>query len=192
MALDLSTYRQIQVANFVKLDIPNYAVLRFCDYTTPYTLNGEYYATIGSLLSITDTYSELRASEQEVTVAVSGIPSGSVEEILTNNPKGASIEIRRAFFNVEGQFLNITGNPAMKFRGKVVNYSMDESWDSQTRTASHEILLQCSSLIGTLNNKVAGRKTNPYDEKKFFPDDLGMLRVPTIIRTNFNFGAPQK
>lgn len=191
MSVDLSAFRAVQPAMFVRLDIPDYDVLRFSDFNRPYILDGELYSNLGSLLSVSTTASEIRASEGEITIVISGIPAGSVAEILDNNPKGCSIQIKRAFFNpTTGEILPVSGNPATKFIGIVSNYAMDEDFDFQSQQATFTISLICSSILSVLKNKVVGRRTNPYDEVKFYPGDNGMSRVPTVANTNFQFGAP--
>mgnify|MGYP003645709116 CR=1 FL=1 len=191
MSVNLSGYRAIQNALFVRLDIQGYDVLKFTDLGRSYTINGELYTNVGSLLSVTGTTTEIKATENELLVGISGIPTNSVAEILYNNPKGSSILVTRAFFQPQtGELLNIGGNPAIKYKGFVSNYSMTEQWDFQTQTASHTITFNCSSVISILSKKTTGRRTNPYDEQRFFPGDVSMGRVPTISNSNFQFGAP--
>lgn len=191
MSVDLSTYRAVQPAFFVRLDIEDYAVLRFSDFNRPYNLEGELYSNLGSLLSVSSSASEIRASATEVNIVISGIPAGSVEEILDNNPKGSAIQIKRAFFNpITSEILPVVGNPATKFIGLVSNYAMDEDWDFRGQQSTFTISFICSSVLSVLQNKVVGRRTNPYDEEKYFPGDVGMSRVPTVANTNFQFGAP--
>lgn len=191
MSVNLSGFRAIQAAMFVRLDIEGYDVLRFSDLGRNYTLDGEEYTNLGSLLSVTGSVSEVRATESEFSIAISGIPTNAVAEILNNNPKGSSILVQRGFFNpITGELLSVSGNPAIKFSGLVTNYSMNEEWDFASQTASHTIVLICSNIVSILNNKVAGRRTNPYDQERFFPGDKSMTRVPTVANSNFQFGAP--
>jgi hypothetical protein len=191
MSVDLSAYRQIQPALFVRLDIEDYAVLRFSDFNRPYILDGELYSNLGSLLSVGSSASEIRASASEINIVISGIPAGTVSEILDNNPKGSAIQIKRGFFDpITGEILPVAGNPAIKFLGLVSNYAMDEDWDFKGQQSTFTITLICSSVLSVLKNKVVGRRTNPYDEDKFYPGDSGMNRVPTVVNTNFQFGAP--
>jgi hypothetical protein len=191
MALNLSTYRAVKTNNFVKLVIPNYQTLLFSDANTTLTIAGDTYTNIGQLLYIGESGSEIRALEQETTVGISGIPPGSVAEILNNNPKGGSIEIRQAFFDpATGVLLPISGNPLFKFKGLVTNYNMSEEWDNTSRTSSFTIVMQCTSLITTILEKVAGRRTNDADQQSLYPGDLSMSRVSTITRAQFQFGKP--
>lgn len=191
MTLNLSSYRAVKSNNFVKLTIPDYETLLFSDANTPLTIAGDAYTNIGQLLYISDSRSEIRALEQEITVGISGIPPGSVAEFLDNNPKGGSIEIRQAFFNPSsGVLLPIAGNPLFKFKGLVSNFSMSEEWDNASKTSSFTIVLQCTSLITTILEKVSGRRTNDSDQQTLYPGDLSMSRVVTVTRAQFQFGKP--
>lgn len=191
MSVNLSGYRAVQPALFVRLDIQDYAVLRFSDFNRPYILDGELYSNLGSLLSVGTSASEIRATATEINIVISGIPAGTVSEILDHNPKGSALQIKRAFFDpTTGQILPIAGNPATKFIGIVSNYAMDEDWDFRGQQSTFTISLICSSVLSVLQNKVVGRRTNPYDQEKLYPGDAGMNRVPTVANANFQFGAP--
>ena len=191
MALDLSSYRAVQIANFVKLVIPDYATILVSDAQTTQTIAGDVYTNIGQLLYISDSRSEIRALDQAITVSISGIPAGSVAEILDNNPKGSAITIRQAFYNpTTGALLSIAGNPLIKFKGLVSNYSMSEEWDNASRTASFSIALECTSLITNILEKISGRRTNDADQQSLYPGDLSMSRVSTITNAQFQFGKP--
>ena len=191
MALDLSSYRAVQTANFVKLVIEDYGNILVSNAQVSQTISGDTYTNIGQLLYISDSRSEIRALEQSVTVGISGIPAGSVAQILDNNPKGSAITIRQAFYNpTTGTILSIAGNPLIKFRGIVTNYNMTEEWDNASKTASFTIVLECTSLITNILEKVSGRRTNDADQQTLYPDDLSMSRVSTITRAQFQFGKP--
>lgn len=191
MSINLAGFRAIQVANFVKLSVPGRPVVRFSDFNQTVTVAGEVYTDIGSLLSIGDTASELRVLDRRITVGVSGIPAGNIAEFLDNNPRTGSIDIRQVFFDpVTQQPLAIAGNPALRFRGLIDNFSMTEEWDLETRISSFNILFNCISQISYLRNTVAGRRTNDRDQQRVAPGDLSMSRVFTISRTRFQFGKP--
>ena len=191
MPVDLSPYRSVQTNMFVKLVVPAYATLTFSDYYKELTLGGTAYQALGQLLSITGTTSNLRAAPEELTITISGIPSGRVNEILSNKIKGSSVEVYRAFFNpTTGELLNVTGNPAGKFKGVISNYSITDDLNEGSDTGSVAIILSATNVIELLNNKITGRRTNPIDHKDFYPNDQSMDRVPALAKSNFNFGAP--
>jgi hypothetical protein len=199
-SINLTSYKSIQSNLFVRIQVDEYStngssfsaqVLRFSDLNTSFTINGESYIGAGNFMGITPTSSEIRASGGEVTISLAGIPNTSIAEIVNSKIKGAPVRIYRAFFNAAtGTFLNITGNPAGRYRGFINNYSLNEEYDPQTRTSSNTLVLVCSSAVDVLSNKIAGRRTNPESQKQFYPNDLSMDRVPTLENATFNFGAP--
>jgi hypothetical protein len=192
MALDLSAYRSIQTNIFITLDIPNYEVLTFSDYHKTFTLSGTSYQGLGQLLSITDTTSNLRAAGNELTFSISGIPEGNVADVITRKIKGSPLTVRRAFFNsTTGELLNIAGNPVGKFKGVISNYTITDDLDEGAPTGTFTITFVATSVIDLLNNKVTGRRTNPIDQKEFYPTDESFDRIPALTKSNFNFGAPQ-
>jgi len=189
--IDLSGYAAIQTNMFVRIDVPSLGVLRFSDLSTPYTINSESYTALGSIMSISDTVSELKLSSSEVTVSISGIPSSNMDAVLDYKIKGAPIEIYRVFFDpVTGEALDLPTNPAVKFKGLINNFNLSEDYDSESRSSSVTISFACTSEIGIIQNRVAGRRTNPDDQKALYPDDVSMDRVPSLVGANFNFGAP--
>jgi hypothetical protein len=159
---------------------------------TSYTINGESYVGVGNLMNITSSSSELRTSNGEVTISLSGIPNSSIYEIVNSRIKGCPVRIYRGLFNPStGAELPITNNPLARYRGFVNNYSLTEDYDITARTATNTIVLICNSSIDVLQNKTTGRKTNPTSQKKFYPTDIAMDRVPTLENATFNFGAPK-
>lgn len=191
MTIDLSSYKSIQTNLFLKIDIPNYAVLAFSDFYKEQTFNGTNYQALGQLVSVSDTNSNLRATSQELTVVISGIPAGRINEILSNKIKGSKIEILRGFFNSQtGELLSIAGNPTGKFKGIINNYNISDDLDEGSNTGSISIIFSATSVFDLLNNKITGRKTNPLSHREFYTNDASMDRVPTLAKSNFNFGAP--
>lgn len=192
MPLDLSSYPNIQSNLFVKIDIPDYEILTFSDYHKTLTIEGDVYDGLGQLLAVGNTTSNLRATPGEISISISGIPAGNITDILNNKVKGSSVKIYRAFFDVTtGEILSITGNPAGKFQGVVSNFEITDDLDIGADTGTITLVLTVTSVVELLNNKITGRRTNPIDQKIFYPTDVSMDRVPSLAKSNFNFGAPQ-
>jgi hypothetical protein len=201
MSINLSSYASIQSHLCVRIQIDDYRTtssgsytsqtLLFSDSRSNITIDSETYLPLGNLMGITTTTSEIRASGDQLTITISGIPDASIAEIVNSRLKGSSVKVYRMLFNAAtGAQLSISGNPVGRFFGIVNNYSLQEEYDVASRTSSNTIVIICSSTVEMLNNKIAGRRTNPYDEKGFFPSDLSMDRVPNLVGANFNFGAP--
>jgi hypothetical protein len=188
MTIDLSSYNSIQTSLFCKVVITGYTTWLFSDYDRTLNIGGNTYIGMGNLLSVTETSSDLKASNNEITISLSGIPTTNISDVIDHKIKGSTVSIIRGIFDpTTGQLLNIAGNPAGKFNGIVSNYSIDESWDGND--ATNVINLICKSSIGLLENKLSGRRTNPIDQKLFYPSDTSMDRVPALANSNINFGG---
>ena len=48
----------------------------------------------------------------------------------------------------------------------------------------------CSSVIGIIDRKISGRRTNQTDQRLLYPTDESMDRVAVISNTSFDFGKP--
>jgi hypothetical protein len=196
--INLSTYPAVRTALFVRIDVDEYrtapdepfgpVVLAMTDHNQNYNIDSQLYVPLGNLLNITATNNELRASSAQVTVSISGIPNNSIAEIVNSKIKSAPVRIYRGYFNPQTN--QIIGDILGLFRGFVNNYSLQEDYDVDARTASNTVVLQCASTIDILSRKYSGRKTNPESQKKYFPTDLSMDRVPALERTTFDFGNP--
>ena len=198
--MSLRDYQQIQTALFVKMIVEEYRVnpedtpttqsLLFSSFNRPVTIDGDVFLPLGNLLGISSSSSDIRLSEEELTITISGVPLTSIPEIINSGIKGSSIQIWRVFFDITtGDLLDIPNNPASKFRGLVNNYSIEEDFTPGSQTTTNTILLSCASSVAILANKVSGRRTNPIDQKALYPFDVSMDRVNTLANSNFNFGA---
>lgn len=197
--INLTPYKAIQSNLFVRIEVAEYKaaagdeysseVIRVSDRLTSYTLNGEVYTGAGRLMSIGSTVSELRPSNGQLTLSLSGIPNSSIFEIVNSKIKGCPVTIYRVIFDVAtGLALNTEGNPLTRFKGFVNNYTLVEEYDNQTRISNNMLTLTCASSVDVLANKYGGRKTNPDSMKKYYPLDLSMDRVPALEDTSFDFG----
>ena len=198
--MDLTSYKSIESHLFVRIDVASYKdspgaspiskTLLFSDRRDSFTIGSDAYVGLGNLLSITSASSEIRTSSGELSITIAGIPDTSIYEIVNSRIKGCPVRIYRGIFNATtGAFISAAGNPMTRYRGFVNNYALNEDYDVATQISSNTITLICNSSIDVLQNKTAGRKTNPSSEKKFFPDDLSMDRVPTLKNSTFDFGA---
>jgi hypothetical protein len=197
--LVLNSYASLQSNIFIKIECPYYKTsagatpieydFLFSDRIVPYTLSGDSYVGLGKLLSVGSTASELRVSANEVTIAISGIPNTSIAEIVNSRIKGSKVTIKRVLFDHTGTILSVTGNPLTRFIGFVNNLALEEEYDVENRQSSNTLLLACNSIVDVLENKIAGRKTNPASMKSFYSTDVSMDRVPTLENSSFDFGA---
>jgi hypothetical protein len=191
MSLELGNRSSIITSLFVRIDVPDYEVLRFSGYNYPVTINSEQYLPLGQLLSVSTSTSELRPAGQELSIGIAGIPNSEITDILALKFKGSEVNVYRMIFDsVTAQPLAIPGNPAGRFQGIVNNFAIQEEYDFAGQSATNSIIITCSSIVDVLTNKVTGRATNPADQKRFFSNDTSMDRVLSLSRSNLNWGAP--
>jgi len=188
MSLDLTNFDAIQTTLFVKVVIPGYDTLTFSDYHRDITLAGQTYQALGELVSVSESSDELRAAPKDISITISGIPDQNIPEILDNKVKGSEVEILRGIFDINtAELLSISGNPTGMFKGVVSNYEISDDLGIGDDTGTVTIVLNATSIVELLNNKIAGRRTNPSD----FDSEETMARVGTLAKSNFNFGAPE-
>lgn len=191
MTIDLNSRPAVEVGLFCRVDVPDYEVLRFSDYYRDITIFGEQYLAMGTLLNVADVNNEITPTSGNMAITLSGIPNSSLQEILGLKFKGSRVNVYRVFFDaITHQIINTPGNPVGRFQGWVDSYILEEEYSVSTQQASNYLVLECTNVVDQLQNKIAGRRTNPTDQKRFFPNDLSMDRVLALANSNLNFGAP--
>lgn len=187
----LDTYKSIETALLVKLELPEGDIL-LSDYTSDLNFSGEVYRGLGRLVGITNTTSELRVSNDTLTLVLSGIPNTSLQSLINSKMKGSKISVFRVLFDpVTKELLDVPTNILGRFFGVINNYSLDEDWDYAARTSKNTVSIISSSLVSVLERKYAGRRTNDVDQKKWYPGDQSFDRMPSLVNANFQFGAEQ-
>lgn len=187
--INLSSYRSLQVNYFVSIEVDGGSGIYVSDYHKTFTANTITYTGVGGLLSIGKTTSNIRATSEELTIGLSGIPATNVTNVITNKIKGGVVIVQRAIFDpVTGNLLVISNNPSVKFRGVVNNFSIGDDLDGSDGELT--IAITATSQVDQLTNKITGRRTNPIDQEEFYPGDQSFDRVPRLANSNFNFGAP--
>lgn len=183
---DLSSYTHLGSALFVEVVIPSYATLRFSDYYKAFTIGGNSFDSLGSLVSISPNKSEIRASKHELSISITGIPSANLTAALDANIKGSTVKVYKGFYNP--QTMAFVATPTLKFEGLVNNIGFQEEFKQPD--SNFTLTFICTSVLGILLSQTAGRRTNPVDMKKLYSTDTSFKRVPEIRNSNFNFGAP--
>jgi hypothetical protein len=159
---------------------------------------GNTYQALAGFLTVSDIQNNISNSSEELQLGLSAIPSTYIEEILGQPIKGGSIQIYRAFFNYRTQEV-LTGEVYKRFSGVITNFAVNEDTniDSQNAEITHTITVMASNVMGVLENRVSGRRTNRQDyqvnwgETYFTVDittDPSMDRVEALHNANFDFG----
>lgn len=155
----------------------------------PITHGGNTYTELGALLQVSSITEDLKTTNGDITVSLSGIPSdANYMNIVLNTPiKGGEIVINRGFFNTNTMAF-ISGAMYERYRGIITNYSITEEASYLTGELAQTISITCASLNTLLESKVTGQRTNGTDRKRFYPGDISFDRVKALQNTNFDFG----
>lgn len=174
----------------VRLDI-NSTIYRVANTYNPITWNGESYTALGHFLGISEIQEDLRATNNSLSVSLSGIPADVEGQpnwigLMLQEPiKGSRIKIYRAFFDPDtGELLS--NQVFLRFSGYVSNFSISEGNSQGEKDSVINVTLQCANINAIIERRVSGRRTNPTD----FGTDTGMKEVVKISNRQFNFGQP--
>jgi len=159
------------------------------------THNGNEYLALAGFLNTSDIQNNISNANDEIQVSLSAIPPTYIATTIGQPIKGGEVNIYRAFFDYETQEV-ITGEVYRRFTGIISNFSVQEDMDTQGTTpeVTHTITIIASSIMGVLENKISGRRTNKQDFEIEWPElandpaDPSMERVETLFNSSFDFG----
>lgn len=166
----------------------------------PVTYEGNNYLGLGHFLGTNEIQDDLRITNNSIQVSLSGIPKDAGEQglgayssyvalILDQKIKGSKIWIYRAFFDLTTNDI-LTNSVSLRFAGYISNYSITDGIDLEAKDNSKTVVITCASVIGIIDRKISGRRTNSTDQRSFYPTDNSMDRVAVISNTSFDFGKP--
>jgi len=158
----------------------------------PVTYNGNVYTELGSFVSVSSFQEDVRTTNGDITLALSGIPSEQdyLSIILTTKIKGGSVIIRRGFYNTTTDELD-TSEVYSRFNGVITNFAIQEDFQPGT-SLTNSVSITCASVNTILQNRVSGQRTNPDDRARIFANDAVFDRVPELYNISFDFGKEYK
>lgn len=178
-------------AEFVKLTIyneygnlANNNVYTFSSSYQSETIDGQVYTPLGGLLAVGIQQRDIRVTSADTSISLSGIDGNNMAIVLGSLIRGSKLEITRGFYD---NTYTLTSD-AKRFTGIVTNYNISE--ERQDNDDNFTITLNASSFKSTLENRIAGRKTNSESWKEYNPTDTSMDRVPSLADRAFDFGKP--
>lgn len=185
---------QINHAEFVRLTVGTAAtVYTFCNAAAPITVSGITFSNLGSLLSVGDVQRDIKATSDDMTIALTGIDSTNIALILSSDIKGSLVEVWRGFFDSNNQIITTPTTQFFKrYQGIINSVSITEDFNSEARTRIATCSISCSSMRRILENRLSGVKTNQSNWQFIYSGDTSMNRVSEISNTFFDFGSPPK
>lgn len=182
---------RVNNAEFVKLtiynDVANTANTTVHTFSSAYnfeTIDGTVYTPLGGLLAIGVQNRDLRVTSADTSISLSGIDGNNIYIVLDTKIRGSMLEIFRGFYDNN----YVLSNVALRFTGIVTSYQITE--DRQDDQDNFIVTLNASSYKTVLENRVAGRKTNPESWKIWAPTDVSMDQVYSLADQQFDFGKP--
>ncbi len=182
----------IRYSEFIKLTMPD-ATYTFCSAAGSITVSGITFTGLGDLLSISGIQRDIKTTSNDLTLSLTGIDGNNVGIILSSDIKGSVIEVWRGFLDSDNQIIT---TPTLQFfkryQGIVNNVSIVEDFNDVTRSRIATCSISCASIRTVLENRIAGIKTNTISWQSFYPNDLSMSRVQSIVAQYFDFGKKPK
>lgn len=147
------------------------------------TINGQEYTPLGGLMAVGQQQRDMRVTSADTSISISGIDGNNIATVLDTKIRGSKLEITRGFYDNN----YVLANSAQRFTGIVTGYAITE--DRQDNDDNFTITLNASSYKTVLENRLAGRKTNPVSWKEYDPNDTSMDQIYSLADQWFDFGG---
>ena len=109
---------QIRYAEFVRLTMPS-ETYTFCNAAGPITVNTITFSGLSQLLKISDIQRDIKATSDDMTIALTGIDPDNIALILSSDIKGSIIEMWRGFLDSNNQIIT---TPTDQFFKRINEY----------------------------------------------------------------------
>ena len=157
----------------------------------PVTFNSNTYTQLGSFLNIETLTEDIRTTNGDIALSLSGIPSTPdyVNLVLTTKIKGGSVTVRRGFMDQNDLELD-TSQVYIRFKGLITNFAITEEVSILERKNTNTVTITIANTNTLLEQTVSGQRTNPEDRKRIFANDQIFDRIPELVKLHFDFGTP--
>jgi hypothetical protein len=152
----------ITSAEFIRLtisnDVANTADITIYTFSSAYqyeTIDGQVYSPLGGLLAVGVQQRDLAVTSASTSVSLSGIGSDNIFMVLEKKIKGAKLEITRGFYDTN----MVMTSTFPRYTGIITSYNITEERVDQTDNFT--VTVNASSYKLVLQNRTAGRRTNP-------------------------------
>ena len=165
-------------------------VFYFSNAYKPITIGSNTYDELGSFLAIDDITENIKSSEADLSITLSGIPSDEdyLAKFLNEKIKGGNVTIQRGFFYTGNSEIQ-TDQIYTRYKGVITNFQIQDNAERVNNEETATISVITSSINTILKNKISGQRTNPEERKRLVPGDKIFDRIPDLYNTAFDFGA---
>jgi hypothetical protein len=157
-------------------------------------VGGITFSNLGALLNVSDVQRDIKATSDDMTIALTGIDPASIALILSSDIKGSLVEVWRGFFDSNNQIITSPTTQFFKrYQGIINSVAITEDFNTEARTRIATCSISCASMRRVLENRLSGVKTNKSNWQFIYgTNDTSMNRVAEISNTYFDFGSPPK
>lgn len=157
----------------------------------PVTFDGNTYTQLGSFLDVETLTEDIRTTNGDIALSLSGIPSTPdyINLVLTTKIKGGQVIIRRGFMSKTDLELD-TSEVYTRFKGIITNFNISEEVSILERKNTNTVTIVVANTNTLLEQRISGQRTNPEDRKRLFPNDQTFDRIPELVNLHFDFGKP--
>ena len=126
----------------------------------PITYNTNTYTELGSFLSVNDFTEDIKTTNGDISLSLSGIPSEQdyLSSILTTKIKGGNVFLRRGFYDVTSHELD-TSQVYTRFAGVITNFIIQEDFNTRQSATKY-----CNNYMRQYCNN--SRKQNKRTKNK--------------------------
>ena len=189
MATDITPVQQDHISSCLLIDLQlDGNVYYISSAYKPVTYNSNTYTELGSFISIQPFAEDIKATNGDISITLSGIPSEQdyLSLILTTKIKGGTVDVYRGFYDTTTHELD-TSQVYKRFSGIITNFAIQEEL-TPGQVLTNSVTVTCASINTLLENRITGQRTNPADRKRLFPNDAIFDRVPELYNISFDFG----
>ena len=193
MATTILPVQQDHISSCILIDLTlNNTTYYISSAYKPVTYNSNTYTELGSFLQISEFQEDIRTTNGDISITLSGIPSEQnyLSLILTTPIKGGNVSVYRGFYDITTHELD-TSEVYKRFQGVLTNFAISEDFSAGS-SLTNSVTVTCASINSLLENKITGQRTNPQDRARLFPNDAVFNRVPELYNISFDFGKEYK
>lgn len=190
MATDITSVQADNISHALFIDVQvGGNVYYMSSAYKPITIGSNTYNELGTFLDISDFQDDIRQTNGDVTLSLSGIPSNEdyLAQILAEPIKGGNVTIKRGFFNIANAEIQ-TDQVFTRYKGIITNFSVQDDANRLKNTETMTISIQTSSINSVLSNQITGQRTNPEERKRIVAGDKIFDNIPNLYNTTFDFG----
>ncbi len=190
MATTIAPVQQDHISTCILIDLELDGITYYISSAyNPVTYNANTYTELGSFLQISEFPEDIRTTNGDISITLSGIPSEQnyLSLILTEPIKGGNVTVYRGFYDTPHAEIQ-TDQVYTRYKGVITNFSIQDDASRLEDRETVTMSIMTSSINTVLKNKIKGQRTNPTERTRLYSGDKIFDKVPDLYNTAFDFG----